>query len=287
MADLFRAKDWSTTPLGAVETWSETLLATVNIMLLSPLSFAVYWGAELTLLYNDVYRLFLGAKHPEALGTPGPTVWVEAWPIIGLSILATLTEGKTTNETEALIPILTDGQLQDRWWTYGLYPLFENSRVVGVANPGTDVTTGVITRKALQESEARVRLALVAANAVGTWDWDVSKDLVYADERFAKLYGVDPEVAKRGTTIQEFFRNIHPDDFPRTSQLIDAVMHGKADFSAEYRVVLKDGSVRWVSALGRCSYDEAGRPTRFPGVSVDITEKKKRDEALREISCCW
>jgi PAS domain S-box-containing protein len=280
MADLFRAKDWSTTPLGAVETWSETLLATVNIMLLSPLSFAVYWGAELTLLYNDVYRLFLGAKHPEALGTPGPTVWVEAWPIIGLSILATLTEGKTTNETEALIPILTDGQLQDRWWTYGLYPLFENSRVVGVANPGTDVTTGVITRKALQESEARVRLALVAANAVGTWDWDVSKDLVYADERFAKLYGVDPEVAKRGTTIQEFFRNIHPDDFPRTSQLIDAVMHGKADFSAEYRVVLKDGSVRWVSALGRCSYDEAGRPTRFPGVSVDITEKKKRDEAL-------
>jgi hypothetical protein len=57
-------------------------------------------------------------------------------------------------------------------------------------------------------------------------------------------------------------------------------MRGKPDFSAEYRVVLHDKSIQWVSALGRCSYDDFGRPLRFPGVTVDITEKKKHDEAL-------
>jgi hypothetical protein len=59
MAELIRSKDWSATPLGAMETWSETLCATVNILLLSPFSFSIYWGTELTLLYNDVYRQFL------------------------------------------------------------------------------------------------------------------------------------------------------------------------------------------------------------------------------------
>ena len=280
MADLFRSKDWSATPLKAVETWSECLLATVNILLLSPLSFAVYWGPELTLLYNDVYRQFLGDKHPKALGAAGPTVWVEAWNIIGPPILASLNQGTTINETEALIPILTDGRLQDRWWNYSFYPLFEGGQIAGVANPGAEVTDRVLTRISLQNSEERVRLALIAANAVGTWDWDVTNDLVYADERFAKLYGVDPEVATRGTTVQDFFRNIHPDDIARTSRLIQTVMQGKPDFSAEYRIVLHDNSIRWVSALGRCSYDEAGKPVRFLGVTVDITEKKKHDEAL-------
>ncbi len=285
MADLFRSKDWSQTSLGPVESWSESLLATVNIMLLSPHSFAFYWGPGLTLLYNDVYRNFLGDKHPNALGATGPEVWQEAWDIIGPSILAALDHGTIKNETEALIPILTDGRIQDRWWTYVLYPLFENDRIIGVANPGSEVTAGVLARKALQESEERVRLALVAANAIGTWDWDVQNDLVYADERFAKLYGVDPEFARRGTPIQEFFRNIHPDDLDRTSHLIQAVMQGKPDFAAEYRVIQSGGanqasSMRWVSTLGRCTYDETGKPIRFPGVTVDITEKKMRDEAL-------
>jgi len=51
--------------LGPIEGWSETLVASVNLMLLSPASFALYWGAEFTLLYNDAYNVFLGGKHDQ------------------------------------------------------------------------------------------------------------------------------------------------------------------------------------------------------------------------------
>lgn len=64
-ARLIRSRDWSGTSLGPIEGWSETLVASVNLMLLSPASFALYWGAEFTLLYNDAYNVFLGGKHDQ------------------------------------------------------------------------------------------------------------------------------------------------------------------------------------------------------------------------------
>jgi PAS domain S-box-containing protein len=280
MADLIRAKDWTSTPLGPIHSWSETLVAAVNILVLSPFSFAIYWGPQLTLLYNDVYRQFLGEKHPQALGTTGSHVWSEAWSILSPSIHAAYFQGHAMNAAEALIPIHIDGALQDRWWTYGFYPIYEGTRIVGVANPGSEDTASVLARIALQTSESRIRLALAAANAVGTWDWDIPNDCVYADPRLAILYGVEPALARCGTSIQNFLRNIHPEDIERTTLLLQQAIQGKGDFSAEYRILQPDGSSRWVSALGSCSYNVAGQPTRFPGVSVDITDRKNLNEAL-------
>lgn len=156
MADLIRSKDWSATPLGDIATWSETLLATVNILLLSPYSFAIYWGAELTLLYNDAYRPFLGEKHPQALGARGPMVWSEAWDTLGPPIQAALEQGAATTAREAYIPILTNGKLQDRWWTYGFYPLYEGEGIAGVANPGSEDTAAVLARKATLQERSQV-----------------------------------------------------------------------------------------------------------------------------------
>ena len=68
--------------------------------------------------------------------------------------------------------------------------------------------------KRLQASERRLQLALSAGRGIGTWDWHVPSDRVVADERFARLYGVDAEVAKTGAPIAEFFRSVHPDDLP-------------------------------------------------------------------------
>lgn len=156
MADLIRSKDWSVTALGAIETWSETFLATVNILLLSPFSFAIYWGPELTLFYNDAYRPFLGGKHPQALGATGPMVWSEAWDTLGPPIQAALDEGEAMTAREAYIPILTDGKLQDRWWTYSFYPLYEGGGIAGVANPGSEDTAAVLARKATLRERVQV-----------------------------------------------------------------------------------------------------------------------------------
>lgn len=156
VANLIRSTNWSATPLGEIETWSETLLATVNILLLSPFSFAIYWGRGLTLLYNDAYRPFLGEKHPQALGATGPMVWRETWDVVGPSIQAALDEGAAMTAREAYIPILNDGKLQDRWWTYSFYPVYEGDGIAGVANPASEDTAAVLARKAALQERGQV-----------------------------------------------------------------------------------------------------------------------------------
>ena len=68
MGALMRAHDWSTSPLGAPETWPQSLRSVVGLMLTSKFPMFVAWGPELGFLYNDPYAEILGAKHPRALG---------------------------------------------------------------------------------------------------------------------------------------------------------------------------------------------------------------------------
>src|ERR1700733_13832948 len=74
-----RAMDWSTTPLGPVERWPQSLRTCVRIILTSQQPMFVWWGDELTNLYNDAYISILGGKHPWALGRPAAEVWREIW----------------------------------------------------------------------------------------------------------------------------------------------------------------------------------------------------------------
>ncbi|WP_336486442.1 sensor histidine kinase [Methylobacterium nigriterrae] len=133
----------------------------------------------------------------------------------------------------------------------------------------------------LAASQARLGLALGAAGMIGTWDWDLAADLVYADANFARIYAVDPERAARGAPIAEFIRSFHPDDMPAFRAALDATFAGAGEFSAEYRIVQQDGSVRWILARGRLVRDEAGAPTRLAGASVDITDRKLAEERQR------
>ena len=79
MAARIRAFKWSQTPLGPIEDWSETLLATVNLMLHSPFPTILSWGPEMVFLYNDAAISTLTAKHPKALGSLYHDVFPEAW----------------------------------------------------------------------------------------------------------------------------------------------------------------------------------------------------------------
>jgi PAS domain S-box-containing protein len=140
------------------------------------------------------------------------------------------------------------------------------------------VMTQLDLRRALREkskSETRLNLALDASGVVGTWDWDVVADRVYADPRFAALFG-------EGKPVVEYVNAIHPDDVARVKAAIDRGLTLGEPFREEYRLVQKDGSVRWIDARGRCQFDDAGAPTRFPGVAVDITDRKVSEHAAQE-----
>lgn len=78
MADLVRGFDWQSTPLGPIETWSDTLVITVNLLLASRHPMFLWWGPELIQFYNDGYRPSIRTdKHPAALGQHGAECWPE------------------------------------------------------------------------------------------------------------------------------------------------------------------------------------------------------------------
>ncbi|MDP4023082.1 HWE histidine kinase domain-containing protein [Methylobacterium sp. NEAU 140] len=142
------------------------------------------------------------------------------------------------------------------------------------------------SRAALALSEERLSFAIAASGSLGWWDWDVPADLVYAGERFAQMFGVDPAAAEAGAPLSAFVSGIHADDRDWVGERIARALAAGGDFSEEYRLRAADGAVTWVHARGRCYHDADGRPARFPGVVLDITERRAADlrkDALVEL----
>ena len=119
--------------------------------------------------------------------------------------------------------------------------------------------------------------------SVGSWDWDVVADRVTADPEFARLYGVDPDEAQAGARLERFFTAMHPDDRPRVQAEIAAALASGDPFESDYRLQQPDGRARWVAARGRVTYDDDGRPLRFPGISFDIDARKSAELRLKAL----
>ena len=152
-----------------------------------------------------------------------------------------------------------------------------SGRVIRWFGTNTDITQQM-------DAEERLQHALSAGRGIGTWDWDVPNGKVVADERFARLYGVDVQAAREGAPISDFFKSIHPDDAARVQQkVLDALRTG-AVFSEEYRLLQSDGTERWVIAEGRCQLSADGTPIRFPGATFDITDRKVVEKRLLDLN---
>ncbi len=119
------------------------------------------------------------------------------------------------------------------------------------------------------------------ASAVGIWLWDVVGSKLYADSRFAELYGADRRQLALGAATEVFFNHIHPEDRMRIRIAVAGLMHGVTHFSRQFRITAADGSIRWVFAEGRAETGKSGRIQRFTGVLTDITEQKHTEERLR------
>ena len=158
----------------------------------------------------------------------------------------------------------------------------ERGNTTDIFVAANDVSERAAAEEALRRSEEQLQLALNASLGVGTWVWDVPADLVAADARFLRLYGVDEGLAGTGTPIAQFFVNVHPGDRARLEAGIARTLGERVPFNEEYRLIQPDGTLRWVSAQGRATFDDEGRPLRFPGVAFDITERKLAEEAARD-----
>jgi PAS domain S-box-containing protein len=150
-------------------------------------------------------------------------------------------------------------------------------RVIGMV---ADVTDQKLTEEALRASEGRLRLAQQAAG-IGTFERDVRTGRIIWSEGLDSLYGLSPGTLHGKTP--EFVRElIHPDDRERVAQLIQHALRSGQPTEGEWRAIWPDDSVHWIVSRWQVLMDESGEPWRVVGVNLDITERKRTEQALRE-----
>ncbi len=151
-------------------------------------------------------------------------------------------------------------------------------RIIGTFS---DITERRCAEEALRISEERFRLAMDASND-GIWDYDITTDTCYVSPPFFRMLGYVPgEISIASGNWPSF---LHPDDRDRTHSLKQDCYENRCqNFEIEYRVKAKNGSWKWILNRGKvCSRDPSGRALRIIGTHIDLTERKRAEEALRK-----
>ncbi len=130
----------------------------------------------------------------------------------------------------------------------------------------------------LRESETRLSLATEAVGA-GLWIMDVDTSKVWVSPKSRELFHFAPDEEIR---YESYFRKIHPEDRGRVHQDVQRALRSGENLHCDYRIVLADGSIRWIMARGKRFLKSTGEPDRMMGLSLDITERKQMEEQLKE-----
>jgi len=161
-----------------------------------------------------------------------------------------------------------------RWVSDQGVPQYDaQGRFAGYIGSCFDVTELVNKDAALRESEERMRMTAEAVN-LGIWEWDLSKDEIWATNARRALLGWP---ASGKITLEHFISSLHSDDRDRIRQAIDDAIHKGQGFDSEYRLVLPDGIVRWMATRGSVRLDAHGKPAQLLGISIDITARKQAE----------
>ncbi|MDZ8081692.1 MAG: PAS domain-containing protein [Nostoc sp. DcaGUA01] len=143
-----------------------------------------------------------------------------------------------------------------------------------------DITQRKQAQAALQDSEERLRLALVAANQ-GLYDLNMQTGNAIVNPEYAQMLGYEPHEFQE--TNAQWRDRLHPDDVAMVSQIYEDYVAGKLDdYRVEFRQRTKAGDWKWIFSVGKIvSCDSDGRPLRMLGTHTDISDRK-RAEAERE-----
>ena len=274
VGQLMRSHDWSTSPLGAPDTWPASLRTIVDLLLQSRFPMFVAWGRDLGFLYNDSYAEILGAKHPAALGARFYDIWSEIWPDISPLIDAAM-NGHATYREDLPLVMNRKGFDEQTWFTFSYSPVRDDSGLVaGMFCAVSETTSKVEAERALRESEGRLR-ALVAASSYALYrmspDWS---ELISLDGQGFIADTRSPSGAWLGDYL-------HPDDQAHVMAAIRHSIATRSIFELEHRVRRADGSVGWTLSRAVPLLDASGHIVEWFGAASDVTARKNAEEALR------
>jgi PAS domain S-box-containing protein len=141
-----------------------------------------------------------------------------------------------------------------------------------------------LTERRRAEEELRRSEAYLAEGQrishTGSWGWNVATGELFWSREHFRICGFDPETAKPSYPM--FLERIHPKDRLFVEQTVDKAVRERSDLEMDYRIVLTDGSTKYLQSLGHPVISESGDLIEFVGTVMDVTERKRAEEALRE-----
>ena len=289
MAARIRARDWSATSLGAIETWPPALRVALNLILESPESMYLVWGTELHFFSNDAYRPFLGPRLPQAVGTTLPALWPDAFEAVR-PFLEKAFSGGTSRFEDMPMAMARFGVPEETWWTFSYSPVRDEAgRIAGVLCFTNETSAGMRAANDLRASEAALRelnatLEAHVAQRTAERDraWKLSQDLLVVAAPDGTLEAVNgawtrllgwQEAELAGRTFAAF---AHPEDLETTLAVLADILETPLVAPYEYRLRHRDGTYRSVAWTG--SFEDG----RIYASGRDVTAEREREAAYRD-----
>lgn len=284
MGERIRKKDWSTTEVGNIESWPQSLYTTLSIILNSKFPMFLWWGPELICFYNDAYRPSLGieGKHPSILGQKAKDAWPEIWNTIKPLIDQVVERNESTWREDQLIPIYRNGKLEDVYWTFSYSPVKDESGdTAGVLVTCHETTQKVKVLEDIQERETQLSFIIDAAE-MGTWDLNPITGKFKANGRLKKWLGFSPD---SHLNLSEMMSRIAESDRERVTNAIQTILKqgSNGNYEVEYSVINPTNKKeRRLLAKGKVLFDDHGTVHRFSGIVQDITEQVSARKKIEE-----
>ncbi|MCQ4313098.1 response regulator [Pseudomonas stutzeri] len=177
------------------------------------------------------------------------------------------------------------GGYETRYWDVINSPVFdEQGRVSHIIHQAEDVTDSLLEQESaalrLRESDERLNAALLASGT-GTFYWDLHNNRLDMDLPMQRLVGMEGVASG---WLSDFLEKVHPDDRAGIVQQCELCAHYGDDFEMQFRVILPDGSERWIFDKGQTFADASGKPSYMVGACLDITQHKRTEHALHRLN---
>ncbi len=195
-----------------------------------------------------------------------------------VEILARLGRGERVEPFET-VRVRKDGALVEI--SASMSPIRDDEgRVVAASKIARDISAAKAARRELVESHARLDYA-ARLSGLGFWHCELPFGELIWDDRVREHFWIAPG---ERVTIETYYDRIHPDDRESTRAAIEEAIARGGHFDVKHRTVdPAGGGVKWIHALGGAAYDARGKPTRFDGVSVDVTARRLDEERLARL----
>jgi PAS domain S-box-containing protein len=284
MGALMRARDWSSSPLGAPQDWPQSLRTAVRLMLNTGHPMYIFWGKDGACLYNDAYRQSIGPeRHPGSLGRPVREVWAEIWDIIGPQVEHVMAGQGATWNVNRLIPITRNGRREDVYWTYSYGPIDDTTApngIGGVLVVCTETTETVIAEQRRAEETLRQRRLFERAPGFIAILRGPDHVFEFVNDAYARMTGGRGYV---GRTIRQAFPDLSGQGF---FDLLDSVYSSGQRFVAHDRPIRFQKSPdvapreRFLDFIYEPMIDEDGHVTGIFVEGHDVTEAHLAAQAL-------